>query len=376
MIDIKLEDADIRLVSLASFLPPLSYTTAEVAACLGYPPSVAEEVVQKAGIYERRSATNLHTRRQVITAEAMAHIAAATALARGNVPPHAVQAIVGVSGVPEHACPTIDVAVQKRLGLDGGFTLPVYGGCGAWQLGTFVAIELLRARHVDTVLLVGAEVLTRYLSYAKPRDALFFGDGAGAYLLSTKYRGPFAVRRLVVDTVASLGGERAEVMTVPMPCDVSLPSDATDEATIAAARAPHARITHRADLASRWAPVYMARAVEMVTEGCDRSEMFLVPHQPSQIVLEKVRERLDLRSEQVAVTSPYFGNTSSVSTPMAFDANLSRALDHRFTVLAPIGTGLVYGATLLENTAFPDKRLAPEPSAVHRGDPPGYDVRT
>jgi hypothetical protein len=66
-------------------------------------------------------------------------------------------------------------------------------------------------------------------------------------------------------------------------------------------------------------------------------------------VLDALREELQLDPSQVAVTNPDLGNLSSASSPTAFCVRFAEGpAQYSWTVMAPLGTGLTYGAALLE----------------------------
>lgn len=351
-----LDDASptIYLTGWGAVPGPLGYDNAEVCEILGLPGEVALDVERKIGTRFRHACVDLREKRQILSGAALGFAAAALALARAGLPAEAIEAIHAVSTLPDQFCPPYSVAIQKHLGLPRGLVCDGIGGCGAFAQALFHAVHLLRAGTVATILLVASEVLTRHLwSVRRAWEALAFGDGAAAMILSTRHRGPFALRRCALDTVADLDGCSDEIMVIPafgevMPV-LSL-RDARFDSRLPASRFPDEyRIGHRADLAARWGPHCMAESVQAVSGGIDRSSLYVCPHQPSRVVLEAVREELRLPEAQVANINPDFGNLSSASSPMAFCRRFSDGpARHRWTVLAPVGTGLTCGAALLE----------------------------
>lgn len=350
----------IFLVGHGGIAAPLRYSNAEVAAKLHLGDDVAQEVERRIGTRWRCSVTDLETREQVVAASTMAFEASACALAAAGLPPAAVDCIISTGTILDHFCPSIAVRVLKLLeGRETALTFDLTGGCGTFGSAMFLAVQLLRAGVVETALVVAAEPLTRLLWMVRRRfEALLFGDGAAAMLLSTRHAAPLVVRRCVLDTVADLGGRRDEIMTVPVVgCGAPPPLLAHDdrvEAGMPDAGCPDAyRAIHDAKLAATWGAHYMAEAVASVTTGVDRTDLYLVPHQPSRVVLDAVRATLGLSADQVASINESHGNLSSASVPMAFAERFADGpARHRWSVLAPVGTGLTVGATLVENTSW------------------------
>ena len=348
------DERPIYLAGWGAMAGPLRYSNAEVCEAFGLPAAVAAEVEEKIGTRFRHSCTDLRTKEQLVAASTMGSKAAAMALETGGLSADAVQAVIGLATVPDYLCPSLAVRVQKLLGLSGGLTFDLLGGCGAWGQGMFLAAQLLHSRAVETALVVSAEPVTRVIwTMRRAWEVLAFGDGAAAMVLSTRHQGPFILRRCGLDTVADLGGCRDEIISLPVLGEVLPPllarSDRVDPELPPVSCPDAYRLVHRADLAAKWGAHYMAAAVEAISEGIDRRELYLCPHQPSRVVLEAVQQRLGLPGEQVALINPEFGNLSSASSPTAFCERFAEGpARHRWTVLAPIGTGLTYGAALLE----------------------------
>lgn len=346
--------APIRLAGWGAAPAPLRYSNADLCAIFGWPPDVGEAVAAKIGTRYRHSCADLRARTQVVTAADMAVDAVTRALARAALPPSAVQAVVGVSTILDYFTPSLTVQVQKRLGLDGGLTFDLVGGCGVLAQGIFQAVQLLRAGIADTAVVVSSEPLSRNLLGLRRQWEVFaFGSGAAAMVLSTRHPGPFVLRRCALHTIADLGGCRDEVMVIPVLGPILppplVPSDRLDPDMPAIGYPDALRTIQRPDLAARWATHYMAAAVAAVCEGIDRGGLYLCPHQPSRVVLEGVRDTLGLAPEQVAAINPDFGNLSSASSLTAFCVRFDDGpARYPWTALAPVGTGLTCGAALFE----------------------------
>jgi len=354
------KDPPIYLAGWGARPGSLQYSNAEAVDILGLDPRVAVDVEQKVGTRLRHSATDWRTRQQLEAASTLAFDATWRALVRADIAPDAVDAIVSSATILDHFCPSIAVRVLKLLGgRDRALTFDLTGGCGTFASALFLAVQLLQARTVETVVVVAAEPLTRLIwVMRRPLEALLFGDGAAAMVLTTRVQTPFRLRRCAVQTVADLGGCRDEIMTVPVVGCGALPPLLVHDDYVDP-RAPQAgcpdayRAVHDGRMAARWGAHYLAAAVEWAAAGIDRRDVYVVPHQPSKVVLDAVRAKLALESRQVASINETHGNLSSASVPMAFVERFAAGpARYPWTVLAPVGTGLTVGAALIENTGL------------------------
>jgi len=330
------------------------YSNAELARIFNVPSGVVTDVEAKIGTRSRYSATDLRSRRQVVASSTLGASAAQAAAARAGVDASEIGAVIGCTTILDHMCPSLAVCVLKEIGaVQPALTFDLYGGCGSTASAVFLAAELLQSRLVDSVLVIAAEVLTRQLwMLRQPFELFLFGDGAAALLLSTRYQGPLRLRRYTAGTVPDLDGVREEIMTVPVVGGGALPAllswDDHFDATMPDVGCPPAyRAQHQARLAAKWGAAYMARAIRTVVGTID-SDLFVVPHQPSRVVVDSVRTALGLDPAQVAIINPTHGNLSSASVPMALCEQFDDCMRHTRTVIAPVGTGLMTGAALFE----------------------------
>jgi 3-oxoacyl-[acyl-carrier-protein] synthase-3 len=346
--------ADVFLTGWGSVAGPLRYSNSEVCEILSLPAEVASGVEEKIGTRGRHSCVDLVARRQVLGGAALGFGAAARALARAGLDASSVDAVIACSTLPDHFCPPYAVAIQKLLGVDRGLTFDQYGGCGAFAQAFFLAATLLVQGTAQTVLIVASEVLTRHLwNVGRAWEALAFGDGAAAMILSTGHEGPFRLRRCLIETTSDLGGCRDEIMEIPAVAEVPPPVTRGPQPIAGVPASSFAdlyRILHRADVAARWGSHYMAEGIEAVCRDLvEPAEVYICPHQPSRVVLDKVRHRLGIGENRFASINAEFGNLSSASSPTAFCEKFDEGpAVAPYTVLAPVGTGLTYGAALLE----------------------------
>lgn len=330
---------------------PLVYSNADLARTFHVSDTVVEDVERKIGTLSRHSATDLAARQQIVPSSVLGQTAAQNALAQANCDVTEVGAVIGCQTILDHMCPSLAARVLKLLGAtEPTLTFDLYGGCGCTAMALFQAAELLRAGVVDTVLVVAAEVLTRQLWMLRfPFELFLFGDGAGAFVLSTRRQGPLLLERYTATTVPDLGGVREEVVTVPVLGGGALPAlleidEHFDPRMPDIGCGPQFRARHHARLAAQWGATYLCQAIRAVTEEIN-SQTYVVPHQPSRAVLDAVSRELGLLPSQAAFINATHGNLSTASVPVAFCERFAEGpAQFRRTVLAPVGTGLMVGA--------------------------------
>ena len=220
--------------------------------------------------------------------------------------------------------PACAPVVAHELGAGRAAAFDVGAACSGSLAGLAHATAAIESGRASHVLVVGAEVLSRFIDYEDRRSAHLFGDGAGALVVSLDADGeigPFV-----------FGSDGGSAHTIRAPRETGkLEMDGHD--TFIAA------VNHLS---------------ECTTEVAERSGVALgeidlfVYHQANSRILAAVAERLELSGERVFDCIATFGNTSAASVPLALEqARRTGALEPGARVLlGAIGAGMVWGATI------------------------------
>jgi 3-oxoacyl-[acyl-carrier-protein] synthase-3 len=199
------------------------------------------------------------------------------------------------------------------------------------------------ARHV---LVIGAELLTRFLDYGDRSTCILFGDGAGAVVLSASD-----------EPGGSLGIEMttepqgAYMIWLPAGVAKAPPSPGT------IARGEH-YIRMEGRETYRFATKTMATtALESIRRaGLEPSDIALfIPHQANVRIIEAVAKGLDLPMDRMYINLDRYGNTSAASVPIALAEAVNEgrvAVGDRIVIVA-FGAGFTSGAVTIEWTADP-----------------------
>jgi 3-oxoacyl-[acyl-carrier-protein] synthase-3 len=213
------------------------------------------------------------------------------------------------------------------------------------------------ARHV---LVIGAELLTRFLDYTDRSTCILFGDGAGAVVLSASDL-PGGAMGIELTTAP----QGAYMIWLPAGGAKSPPSAET------IARGEHF-IRMEGKETYRFATKTMATtALESVRKsGLQPSDIDLfIPHQANVRIVEAVAKGLDLPMDKMYVNLDRYGNTSAASVPIALAeaVNEGRVKVGDRIVMVAFGAGFTSGAVTVEWTADPARGLEGE-AAVQPDD--------
>ncbi|MFN7988344.1 MAG: beta-ketoacyl-ACP synthase III [Thermoanaerobaculia bacterium] len=288
--------------------------------------------------------TGVRERHMAVDGEALSDfcVAAATqALENAGVAAKDLDAVLIATVTPDQPIPAMACLVQQKLGAKKAAAWDQNAGCSGWLYGLHIADGLVQAGKAKNILLVGAELLTRYTDYTDRATCVLFGDGAGATLL----RATKSDRGVLASTIRS-DGEGA--------CFIQMPgggsSNPPNRPETLGQRLPFIKMMggETFKLAVR-SMVDVCKDV-LNESGFEPGEVsWLVPHQANDRIIQAVGERLGIPRERCIVNIERYGNTSAASIPIALDeaARDGRVKRGDLILFTAFGAGLTWGAALV-----------------------------
>ena len=317
----------VAITGLGSYLPEQVVTNEDFARRLD---TSDEWIRTRTGIRERHYAAPDEATSDLATAAGRA------ALHDAGLTADDVDVIIVATTTPDHPVPATAPIVAARLGRTCT-AFDLNAACSGFVYGLQVGAGL--AAGGSTVLLIGAETLTRYVDPDDRSIAVLFGDGAGAVVLQRDDAatiGPF-----------DLGSDGSELEIPWMRAGGSRePFD-----PIAHAEAS-SRMSMRGGDVYRHAVTRMTSSSQIVLEAAgvtiDDIDL-MVGHQANLRILEAVGQRLGVPADRCHVTVDRHGNTSAASIPLALDdARQQGLLDPGARLLlTAFGGGLTWGSCVL-----------------------------
>jgi 3-oxoacyl-[acyl-carrier-protein] synthase III len=249
-----------------------------------------------------------------------------------------VHAVIVATTTPDRMCPSTAPEVASRLGLPQVAAFDVGAVCSGFVYGLATAKGLIAGGIAERVLVIGAEVINRFMNPDDRGTKVIFGDGAGAVVLRAGHDGeagalgPFDL---------GSDGDHAELLAVDAGGS-RLPGSTPGIDPVAHYLRMDGREVYR------HAVTRMVASSRRVLEhaGWEVSDIDrLVAHQANVRILDAVGDRLGVAPACRHVNIARYGNTSAASIPLALaDAELQAG--DRVLVTA-FGGGLTWGSTVL-----------------------------
>jgi 3-oxoacyl-[acyl-carrier-protein] synthase-3 len=299
-----------------------------------------EWIVSRTGIRERRVAAAHET------TASMAAVASLRAIRTAGIEPDDIDLILLATLTPDYWMPSTAALVKEAIGNTRAAAMDVAAACSGFVYAFASAQAYIASGMARHVLVIGAELLTRFLDYSDRSTCILFGDGAGAVVLSASD-----------EPGGSLGIEMttepqgAYMIWLPAGGAKAPPSPGT------IARGEH-YIRMEGRETYRFATKTMATtALESIRRaGLDPSDIALfIPHQANVRIIEAVAKGLDLPMDRMYINLDRYGNTSAASVPIALAEAVNEgrvAVGDRIVIVA-FGAGFTSGAVTIEWTADP-----------------------
>ena len=315
-----------RILGTGSCLPEFRLTNDDLAHLVE---TSDEWIRERTGIRERRLTA--------VGTTAMAAEAAGKALADAGVAAGELDMILVATATPDYLFPGTACQVQAELGAAQAVCYDLSAACSGFLFALHAASAYIAAGMARTILVIGAETMSKITDWSDRGTCILFGDGAGAAVVRADETGILA---------ADLGSDGSRGMVLPCR-GRPLNSPAFREEGPGETIVMDGQEVFR--FAVRTVPGTIRRALARADLAPEDIRYFLL-HQANERILTSAAKKLGVPMERVPVNIGYCGNTAAASLPILLD-EMNRAgklARGDKIVLAGFGGGLTWGAVVLE----------------------------
>lgn len=268
--------------------------------------------------------------------------AAINAIENAGINPENIDLILLASMTPDSLLPNTACQIQKKTGAVNATCLDLNAACSGFLFALNTANAYLVSGMYKTILVIGAETLSRTIDWTDRSTCVLFGDGAGAAVVTSDNSKEYIA-------VTGSDGIKGSVLTgggtvlknFLVNSDVSnliaddyyMKMDGQEVFKFAVSKVP-----------------------ECIKQVLDKSEKtvddidYYILHQANVRIISSVAKRLHVAEEKIPVNLHNYGNTSAASIPILLDElNRSGKLKSgQRIILSGFGGGLTWGASFME----------------------------
>lgn len=324
-----------HIIGWGKYVPPHIVTNDDLAKKMD---TTDAWIRERTGIVQRRIASDKES------TAAMAIHAARAAIETANIRPTEIDLVIVATATPEYPFPATACLVQSAIGAERAGAFDLEAGCSGFVYALATAAGMIRSGLHNTILVVGAETLSRIVDWNDRATAVLFGDGAGAVLVRASERAGGVIASL-------LGADGSGGDLLILPAGGARHPAGPDTVL---SKMHYVRMNGRE--VYRFATRVMAEATQSVVKragwSLDQIDLF-IPHQANARIIESAAKSLKVAPEKFFVNLQHYGNTSAASIPIALceaiDAGKIAPGDR--VVMVGFGAGLTWAACAIEWTA-------------------------
>ena len=232
--------------------------------------------------------------------------------------------------------------IQGLIGATNAVAFDLTAACSGFLFALVTAAQFIRGGVYQNVLVIGADVLSRWVDWSDRRSCILFGDGAGAAICQATNS-----NRLLSFGMYSNGSQNDSLNLNYQGDNKPLVED------IVAQHGSYQPITMNGKEVYRFA---VARVPEAISKAMFQANLtaddidWLLLHQANQRIMDAVAKRLKIPQSKILSNIAEYGNTSAASIPLALDAAIrdGRVKPGDTIAASGFGAGLTWGAAIFK----------------------------
>lgn len=233
--------------------------------------------------------------------------------------------------------------VQTKIGATKAVAFDLTAACSGFVFALVTASQFIRTGVYQNVLIIGADILSRWVDWSDRSTCILFGDGAGAIVMQADPE----VDNLLGFEMHSDGSQNYTLKLGYQGTTQTL------NERVSVAQGSYQPITMNGREVYRFA---VEKVPEVISKALFKADLeavqvdWLLLHQANQRILNAVAKRLKIKQEKVISNLANYGNTSAASIPLALDEAVRAGKVKPGDIIAAsgFGAGLTWGAAIFK----------------------------
>lgn len=281
-------------------------------------------IFENLGIKERRIVENENC-------SDLAAIASLEAIKNANINPSDIDLIIVATTTPDKQAPSCASYVQDKINAKSAAAFDLGVVCTGAIYALSIGYQFVKSNTYQNVLVIGADTFSKITDWSR-RDSVFFGDGAGAIILSSTEED-----RGFIDFNMFSDGSFAEIFTVEKN---TLDNDNQRNVFFMDGKGIY-----------NGATTFVPKAINAILEknnfSIDQMDL-LIPHQPSIRILKSIATQIGMPFDKVITNMDKYANTSAATIPIALHETIvsGRFEKANYVLFAAVGSGMAWGSAI------------------------------
>ncbi|WP_137791862.1 ketoacyl-ACP synthase III [Bacillus sp. E(2018)] len=290
-------------------------------------------IQEKTGIKERRYLEDGRTTSDLCIEASL------EAIAKAGIQPSDLDAIIITTTTPDQCLPSTAMIIKDALGATRAMPIDLnQAACAGGIYSILIGSHLLQNEHMNNVLVIGAEILSRIMDPTDRSTSVFFGDAAGAVVLQKTSEGygllAWDVDSKLNDAVKIVGGG-----ATPLPEGETLESG------------QYIKMNGREvwNVATEAIPSSIRNVVKKANLTIEDIDHFLI-HQANVNIVRAALDELQVPEDKTTFTVHEYANTGSATLfSVLYKALQEQRINEGDTIVfSAIGAGFLWGSLCLK----------------------------
>ena len=311
-----------KITGVGSYLPKKVLTNNDLEKSLD---TTDAWITSRTGIKER------HIVGQNELTSDLAFEAAKNAINSAEIEASSIDLIIVATTTPDKIFPSTACIVQTKLGIKNCPAFDVQAVCSGFIYALAIADNFIKTNSAKNVLVIGADSMSKITDYSDRSNAILWGDGGGAVIVSSSNE------KGILSTHLHADGQHEELLHVP-----KKNIDNKIQQTIEMQGSQVFKIAVNT----------LDKIVDetLLANQLEKKDIdWLVPHQANIRILEATARKLEMSMDKVIVTIDRHGNTSAASIPLALDDGIknNKIKPGHLLLMEAFGGGFTWGSALI-----------------------------
>lgn len=324
-----------KICGTGSYLPKKILTNDDLSKIVD---TSDEWIFQRVGIKKRHIAADTE-----VTSD-LAAVAAQATLKNAGINSMDIDLIIVATITPDKPFPSTATQVQRKINARNAAAIDINAACSGFVYGLTIADQFIKSGFYRNILIIGVEVLSRFVNWQDRNTCVLFGDGAGAVILSVNNSDNSSGFKYA--TLGADGFSPPEWLEIPAGGAAWPASKDTVEQNL-----------HFATMNGKEIYKFGVKIIpETINRLLDKNGYtiedidLIIPHQANVRIVEAAAKRLGIPKEKIFMNIDKYANTSAATIPIALDEAVqqNRIETGDKIILIGFGGGLTWGAVLYE----------------------------
>ena len=310
-----------KIIGVGSYLPKNILTNKDLEESLD---TTDEWITSRTGIKQRHIVS-----KDEATSD-LALEASLMAISDSGIDKDDIDLIIVATTTPDKVFPSTACILQAKLKIKECPAFDIQAVCSGFIYALSIADNFIKTNSAKNILVVGADSMSKITDYKDRGNAILWGDGAGAVILSA------SDNLGILSTHIHSDGKFENLLHVPKKNDSSLVDT----------------IEMQGSQVFKMAVNTLDKIVDetLLANNLQKEDIdWLVPHQANIRILEATARKLDMDMSKVIVTIDRHGNTSAASIPLALDQGVkeNKIKPGNLILMEAFGGGFTWGSALI-----------------------------